>query len=133
MATMAPLPLQRIDSFPAPQDEPPNEHEVLRDWVMETFDRAIRQCMGGNLQLLRTATGIRAEAALRRAGGDPLWSDAQWRSQSERLIQLAPAAIEWVDRHAAHSSVHSWAQFRRHLLQRCDDIICHVPLPVDEE
>lgn len=131
---MAPLPLQRIDAIPAPEvDQHPDEHAVLRGWVLETFDRAIRQCMGGNLQLLRTATGIRAEAALRRAARDPMWDDLHWRSQSERLIQLAPAAIEWVDRHAASCGVHSWAQFRRHLEQRCDEIVRCVPVVVDEE
>lgn len=131
---MAPLPLQRIDPIPAlHEDDRPNEHEVLRGWVLETFDRAIRQCMGGNLQLLRTATEIRAEAALRRAALDPMWSDLHWRSQCERLIQLAPASIEWVDRHAANCGVHSWAQFRRHLVQRCDEIVRCVALVVDEE
>ncbi len=109
--------------------------EALTRWVVQTFDRAIEQARSGHgsLRLLHAAASLRAatlsEASARRFVRS---EHALGRARLQRLLQLAPAAIDWVDRHAGRIDPQACDEFRRHLQRRCDAVI-HDPLQVCDE
>jgi len=114
----------------APQDPLSRELTTLAAWVMQTFDRAIAQLErdgGSALPLLHAAVSVRA-ALIPGCGCLPSSSiDSHRRSQLQRLGRLAPAAVDWVARHAESDRSACCREFRRHLLRRCELIIREAP------
>src|SRR5690606_30160227 len=103
----------------------------------QTFDRALEQSRGGpdSLRLLHAATSLRVET-LTEAGARRLASGGRLlgRARLHRLLQLAPAAIEWVDRHPGRIDPHAAEHFPAHLLRRCAAVLHDDAAPhCDEE
>ena len=113
-----------------PQDPLSRELTTLAAWVMQTFDRAIAQLErdgGKALPMLHAAVTVRAELIPGCACLPSTSIDSHRRSQLQRLGRLAPAAVDWVARHAEGERSGCCHEFRRHLARRCETIIRELP------
>jgi hypothetical protein len=128
----------------APVDDAVDLFEV-KEWVLATFDLAIRQRRRPGDPPLRCVAECHGAAWLelfamherkpwlQRARSPQGELDRGRRGQLERLVALAPAAVDWVECHAGLEQRPPWDMFRRHLARRCDAIIVNRAVMVDEE